>query len=125
MKIMIVDDDPLALKSLGHVLTDEGHDITTAAGGQEGIDTFLAADKSGEPFAIAILDWKMPSVNGLQVAAAIKSASPSTPVILFTGWGEFIEDDAEVPMYVDRVLPKPTRLIQLRAALAELRDEVP
>jgi DNA-binding response OmpR family regulator len=125
MKILIVDDDPLALKSMGHVLASEGHNITTAAGGQEGIDRFWAAEDSGEPFAIAIVDWKMPSVNGLEVAAAIKSASPSTPVILFTGWGELIKDVTKLPMYVDRVLPKPTRLIQLRAALAELTHEIP
>jgi CheY-like chemotaxis protein len=62
----------------------------------------------------------MPSIDGRQVAAAVKAISPSTPVILLTGWGQRLVDDGEVPAHVDRVLNKPPRLRELRAALREL-----
>ena len=66
----------------------------------------------------------MPTVDGRSVAAAIKSASPDTPVILLTGWGQRLQGDGELPEHVDRVLAKPPRLSELRAALAELAQRV-
>jgi hypothetical protein len=41
-------------------------------------------------------------------------------VILLTGWGRRLISENDVPAYVDRVLSKPPRLIELRTALAEL-----
>jgi CheY-like chemotaxis protein len=62
----------------------------------------------------------MPRVDGRKVAAAIKGLSPSTPVILLTGWGQRLLDEKDIPPNVDRVLSKPPRLAQLRAALEQL-----
>jgi CheY-like chemotaxis protein len=68
----------------------------------------------------------MPYVDGRRVAAAVKAASPTTPVILLTGWGQRLIADGEVPAHVDRVLNKPPRLMDLRCALRDLSaDEVP
>ena len=49
-------------------------------------------------------------------------SSPSTPVILLTGWGPRLRAESELPAHVDRVLSKPPRLAELRAALAELSE---
>jgi len=62
----------------------------------------------------------MPHVDGRRVAAAIKAASPTTPVIMLTGWGQRLMDDHEMPQDVDRVLNKPPTLAELRKALSEL-----
>jgi CheY-like chemotaxis protein len=67
-----------------------------------------------------ITDLGMPNVDGRTVAAAIKAAAPDTPVILLTGWGQRMQGDGELPEHIDRVLSKPPRLPELRAALAEL-----
>jgi hypothetical protein len=48
----------------------------------------------------------------------VKEASPSTPVILLTGWGQRLEAEGEVPPHVDRLLSKPPKLADLREALA-------
>jgi CheY-like chemotaxis protein len=64
-----------------------------------------------------ISDLGMPYVDGRKVASAIKAASPSTPVILLTGWGQRMLADGEVPPHVDSVLSKPPKLRELRAAL--------
>jgi CheY-like chemotaxis protein len=61
----------------------------------------------------------MPYVDGRKVAAAIKSLSSTTPIILLTGWGQRLMTEGDVPAHVDRVLSKPPKLRELRAALAE------
>ncbi|MDB6091043.1 MAG: two-component hybrid sensor and regulator, partial [Gammaproteobacteria bacterium] len=58
--------------------------------------------------------------DGRKVAAAVKAAAPDTPVVLLTGWGRRLLAENDIPPYVDRVLSKPPRLIDLRAALADL-----
>ena len=125
LRILVVDDDPLLMKSLRDTLESDGHHVTTADGGQAGIDAVVAAEQRHEPFAVVLTDLGMPFVDGRQVAAAVKSASPSTPVILLTGWGQRLITENEIPMHVDRMLNKPPRLLHLRAALAGVTADSP
>ncbi len=120
LAILLVDDDPLLIKSLRDALEGDGHLVTAADGGQRGIDEFTAAQQRGAPFALVITDLGMPYVDGRKVAASVRAASPSTPVILLTGWGRRLLAENDIPPHVDRVLGKPPKLIELRAALAEL-----
>ena len=120
MRLLIVDDDPLIIKSLRDTLESDGHEVVPASGGQEGIDAFLAGHRNGHPFSLVITDLGMPYVDGRKVAGAVKAASPSTPVIMLTGWGERMVDEGDIPPYVDRVLSKPPKLRELRAAFAQL-----
>ena len=62
----------------------------------------------------------MPYVDGRRVAAAVKAASPATPVILLTGWGQRLVAEGDIPPHVDRVLAKPPKLREVREALAHL-----
>jgi len=119
LRLLIVDDDPLLIKSLRDTLETDGHLIVTADAGQDGIDTFRKAHERNEPFAIVITDLGMPYVDGRQVASAIKSISPSTPVIMLTGWGQRLVAEGDIPPHVDRVLNKPPKLRDLREALAQ------
>ena len=120
LRILIVDDDPLLLKSLRDTLEGDGHFVSAADGGQAGIDTFAIALSRGEPFAVVITDLGMPYVDGRKVAASIKSAAPATPVILLTGWGQRLVAENDIPPHVNRVLNKPPKLRELRSTLAEL-----
>jgi signal transduction histidine kinase/CheY-like chemotaxis protein len=119
-RILIVDDDPVLTRSVLDALESEGHSVEAASGGQAGIDAFAAAHAANRAFALVITDLGMPRVDGRKVAAAIKGISPTTPVILLTGWGQRLLDDKEVPPNVDKVLSKPPRVTQLRDALSEL-----
>ena len=67
----------------------------------------------------------MPQVDGRQVAAAVKGAHPQTLVLLLTGWGRRLVEEGEIPPHVDRVLTKPPRLHELRAALVPSGDAPP
>ncbi|HEY3730730.1 MAG TPA: CHASE3 domain-containing protein, partial [Steroidobacteraceae bacterium] len=117
-RILIVDDDPLVLKSLRDALEADGHDLTTADGGQAGIDAFVAARSRGDPFPVVITDLGMPYVDGRKVSSAVKTLAPSTIVLLLTGWGQRLMADGDIPAHVDRVLGKPPKLRELREALA-------
>lgn len=121
LRILLVDDDPLLIKSLRDALEGDGHVITATNGGQAGIDTFSAAVAAkGPQFDVVITDLGMPYVDGRKVAAAIKAASARTPVIMLTGWGHRLVAENDIPPHVNRVLNKPPRLQELRGALAEL-----
>jgi signal transduction histidine kinase/CheY-like chemotaxis protein len=119
LRVLVVDDDPSLLESLRISLIDEGHKVSTAPGGQAGIDAYRAAFKSGKTFDVVITDLRMPDVDGRAVVAAVRRISPATPIILLTGWGQQVATDAN-PLAVDRTLGKPPRIRELRAALAEL-----
>jgi CheY-like chemotaxis protein/anti-sigma regulatory factor (Ser/Thr protein kinase) len=122
MRILLVDDDPLVLKSLRDTLEADGHDVTTADGGQVGIDAFLAARAQGDPFPVVITDLGMPYVDGRKVSSAIKTAAPETVILLLTGWGQRLVGDGDIPPHVDSVLSKPPKLRAIREALARCLD---
>jgi signal transduction histidine kinase/CheY-like chemotaxis protein len=120
LRVLLIDDDPSLLESLRTALEDEGHKVTTANGGQTGIDAFREAQKSGKLFDIVITDLGMPYVDGRQVVASVRAMSSGTPIILLTGWGQHVGGENERPLQVDRLLGKPPRIRELRSALAEL-----
>jgi PAS domain S-box-containing protein len=120
LRILIVDDDPLMIKSLRDTLELDGHVVVAANGGQAGIDAFRAPRPPAAAFDIVITDLGMPYVDGRKVAGAVKASDEATPVIMLTGWGNRLVAEGEIPAHVDRVLSKPPRLGELRAALAQL-----
>jgi CheY-like chemotaxis protein len=120
LSILLVDDDPLVIRSMRTSLESDGHRVIVADGGQAGIDAFVASQQRDDACEIVITDLGMPYVDGRKVAAAVKAHSPGVPVILYTGWGARLMTDAEIPEHVDRVLCKPSKLADLREALAEL-----
>ncbi|MDT7817675.1 MAG: hypothetical protein QOJ42_7591, partial [Acidobacteriaceae bacterium] len=117
-RILVVDDDPLIIRVLCEVLKRDGHEVIAANGGKAGIDAFSAAQRQGKPFTVVITDLGMPRIDGRKVASFVKSASQATPVILLTGWGQRLIAEGDVSPHVDRVLSKPTKIGELREALA-------
>jgi CheY-like chemotaxis protein len=125
LRLLVVDDDPLLIKSLRDTLESDGHVVVTASGGREGIAMFHQALERRESFAAVITDLGMPYVNGRQVAAEIKNLNPATPIILLTGWGQRLVAEGDIPPYVDRILNKPPKLRELREALAQCLQAKP
>jgi signal transduction histidine kinase/ActR/RegA family two-component response regulator len=119
MRLLLIDDDPILLRSLRDVLGAEGHTIVVANDGVAGVAAFEGALREGMAFDAVITDLGMPKMDGRRVAAGIKLISPSTPILLLTGWGERLMAEGERPAHIDCVLSKPPKLRDLRAALAE------
>jgi CheY-like chemotaxis protein len=120
MRILIIDDDPLLLKSLRDTLEVDGHQVTAANSGQAGIEAFVESHAYGNPFPVVITDLGMPHVDGRKVASTIKASVPATMVVMLTGWGRRLVTEGDIPPGVDHVLSKPPKLLDLRSALAKV-----
>ncbi len=68
MRILIVDDDDMALDALEHALTQAGHDVVAARDGREALD-ILRADSC----RLVISDWMMPEMDGVELCRHIRS----------------------------------------------------
>jgi signal transduction histidine kinase/uncharacterized membrane protein affecting hemolysin expression/ActR/RegA family two-component response regulator len=120
LRVLLIDDDPIIIKALEDALAGDGHMTMAASGGQAGLDTFAAALATPHPFDLVVTDLGMPTIDGRRVADGIKSQSARTPIIMLTGWGSRMIAEKETPPNVDRVLGKPPKLQDLRAAIREL-----
>jgi signal transduction histidine kinase/ActR/RegA family two-component response regulator len=118
LRILLVDDDPVLLRSLREIFEADGHAVATASGGREGIEFFRESVEAQQAFSVVVTDLGMPYVDGRQVANAIKGLSPATPVILLTGWGARLQAEGDLPAHVEMVLAKPPKIRDLREALA-------
>jgi len=120
LRLLLVDDDPLLLRSLRDALELDEHEVVTAEGGQAGIDAFNDSMSEGHQFDAVITDLGMPYVDGRKVAARIRQLSGMIPIIMLTGWGHRLIATDETPEHVNRVLSKPPKMVELRGALTDL-----
>ena len=120
LHVLVVDDDPLVLETLRNMVVATGHAVTIADGGRNGIEAFDRARAGGAGFDAVVTDLGMPGVDGRALARAVKLASPSTPVVLLSGWGEGLQAGARRQPDIDLVLAKPPKLRELREVLARL-----
>ena len=111
--ILVVDDDEAVRDVLAGILTAQGHSVSLAANGKEGLDLFR-----NEHHDLVLTDLGMGEMSGWQVARAVKELSRETPVILVTGWGEELEPEAVREGSVDFVLSKPFRMEHALALVA-------
>jgi PAS domain S-box-containing protein len=120
LRILLVDDDPLVLRSLRDALEFDQHDVVTAEGGQAGLDEFASALDAGRRFDVVITDLGMPYVDGRKVAARVRQLDGSVPIIMLTGWGHRLIATDDRPEHVDRVLSKPPKMAELRSTMIDL-----
>jgi PAS domain S-box-containing protein len=120
LRILLIDDDPLLLRSLRDALELDEHVVLAAEGGQSGIDLFQAETRDGKKIDAVITDLGMPYVDGRKVAASIRGMDGKVPIIMLTGWGHRLIATDDRPEHVDRVLSKPPKMADLRGTLAEL-----
>lgn len=82
-RILIVDDEPLILKSLSRLLRRHGYQVLLANSGREGLDML-----ERETVDVAISDMRMPEMNGAQFLEAVFARWPDTKRILLTGYAD-------------------------------------
>ncbi|CAN5863882.1 hypothetical protein BH10CHL1_BH10CHL1_35930 [soil metagenome] len=118
LHVLVVDDDPIVRDVVVEYLAYEEHSTETAANGSEGLEKFRAGR-----FDLVITDRAMPKLNGDGLAAAIKAVASDTPVILLTGFGEFMNADGELPWGVDYIMSKPLTLKNLQQTIGLARGK--
>jgi len=79
--ILVVDDDPAMSAGIARVLQAEGYRVTTAASGKQALETMAT-----QPVGLAILDVKMPGMDGVDLLQVIGQDYPQTKVIMVTGY---------------------------------------
>jgi len=80
-RILIVDDELVVRDSLGKWFTSEGYTARPVAGGREALETIQQMD-----FDIALLDIKMPGMDGMELQARLHEADPDLLVVIMTGY---------------------------------------
>jgi CheY-like chemotaxis protein len=91
-KAIIVDDEEDIRASIREVLRKRGFDIETAESGQAAIAAIEAAKKQGAEYGMAVLDIRMPGMDGFEVYRRIREASPKTRIIFITAF-EYSQDE--------------------------------
>ena len=81
---------------------------------------FRSTLHAGEPYEVVITDLGMPDIDGHDVARAIKAESPTTPIIMLTGWGTMMKADGQTAPEVDAVLGKPPRMQELSSLIFQV-----
>ncbi len=87
---MVVDDDDLFRESLARNLTDAGFDVRDFASGP----TALAHMASGHGADVAILDWRMPAMTGIELLKRMRQDGRDLPVIFLTALTDQIYEEA-------------------------------
>jgi signal transduction histidine kinase/CheY-like chemotaxis protein len=115
LNVLLVDDEPRVREVISAFLRSDGHGVTTASNGREGLEQFQA-----KPFDLIVTDRAMPEMSGDQMAGFIKQVNPNIPVVLLTGFGALIEVTGAQTKDVDVVLSKPVTLGALRKTIESL-----
>ncbi len=115
MKVLIADDEPVSRRLLEILLNKWGYDVTAATNGHEAWQ-LLQPDHHPK---IAILDWMMPGMDGLQVCRQLRQRenSPSTYILMLTAKQEKEDIEGCFQAGADDFLAKPFAAQDLRARL--------
>ena len=124
--VLVVDDEPSILQSLGGLLSDEGFEVITASNGYEALK--LIDTESPD---LVLLDIWMPGIDGIETLKEIKKDNPYIQVIIITGHGTVETavkatklgafDLIEKPLSIDKVIVAINNALNFRRLEEENR----
>lgn len=103
-RVLIVDDDDLVRWALGESLKDSGCTVSEARDGCEAISAVMDAK---EPFDVVVLDYSLPDCCDLRLLNSLRHLSPSSRVIMVTGYDTQAVAQGALSMGACEVVPKP------------------
>jgi DNA-binding response OmpR family regulator len=118
MKVLVIEDDPLARYTVAKILTGDGYEVVTAVDGESG----FAAVLEHNPDAV-ITDLIMPKKEGIEMILSIRRDRPTIPIIAISGGGRYVNADL-LPMAqsvgADAIVAKPFEAEELLEPLRRL-----
>ena len=122
LRLLVVDDNPVARQLLQQTLLNLGWYVETAGSGE---DALLHVRQAQQPYDIVLLDWRMPGMDGLEVAQRMRESAtqdqPPPTVVMITAHGrEVLADrygEADAPLAA--FLTKPVTPRQLIACIRQ------
>jgi DNA-binding NtrC family response regulator len=100
--VLVVDDEKTVCNSCKKILTREGYKVDVALSGEEALNKVKT-----NGFDVLIADWKMPEIDGIEVARRIKKENPNIAVILITGYPSVETSIEAMRSGVSDYVPKP------------------
>jgi len=130
MKCLVVDDQETSLVIMRALLETWHFQVTTSNSGEEGLRLILDAISGGVPFDLLLLDWKMPGMNGLDLANKVRQTSradgaivhPPT-IIMVTAFGREQLLEEQNSDAIDAILTKPVTPSILLDTLTNLQNQ--
>lgn len=113
-KILVVDDEKIALKNLSHLLKKEGYTVITADNGTDALDMLETSF-----FDIVLTDLRMGKVDGMDVLHKTKSMWPDTKVVIFTGFATLDTAVEAMRKGAFHYIEKPLQLDEVRSIVKE------
>lgn len=118
-KLLLIDDEESIRRVLSLSLKSDGHEVTTAQNGEEGLKAFQEVSPD-----IVLTDLKMPGMDGLEVLKNVKELSPDTEVIVITGHGEMDSAIEALQLGASDFINKPIRDEVLTLSLARAKEKI-
>jgi DNA-binding NtrC family response regulator len=107
--LLIADDDPVARDLLAEVLRHEGYRVRAAAGGEECVRLAEA-----EPFDLALVDLRMPDLDGVRVLQRLATIQRELPVLILTAFATIETAIEAIRAGAYDYLSKPFRMEEIR-----------
>jgi PAS domain S-box-containing protein len=127
MKALVVDDQDASLQIMRNLLSSWSFDVALANSGEKALQAIMEAAQSGRPFEILLVDWKMPGMDGFELANHIRDLrsqmgiGPLPLVIMVTAFGrEEVMRSADA-IQLNAVLEKPVTSSRLFDLLVDLQ----
>ncbi|WP_380872335.1 histidine kinase [Sphingomonas sp. DBB INV C78] len=114
LRILLIDDEEIVRVATAEMIRDLGHFVAEAASGSEG----LAKLTEGLEVDVVISDYKMPRMNGAELAKRVRELRPQTALLIITGYTGTAVD---LPKHLAR-LAKPFNQSDIANALGALVD---
>lgn len=111
LDILLVDDEQLVRDGIAMLLRELGHRVVEAGGAAEALDKI----QNGLQVDVVVTDYKMPRMDGAEMARRLHGWQPQLPVLLITGYSGPAGDTVGLPR-----LAKPFRQADIARALAKL-----
>ncbi|HEY4080941.1 MAG TPA: response regulator [Burkholderiaceae bacterium] len=124
-KVLVVDDNPMALDILCRMAESLGWEAARALSAQAGLDRLYQAQAEGWPFEAAFVDWQMEGMDGWDLCRAVRSGPHPAPVIVMVtahGREELAHRSSADQALLDGYLVKPVTASMLEEALHSARQ---
>ena len=119
-KVLLIDDEASLRRSLALGLMQKGYETELCENGMKGLRLLESFKKNQTPLHYAVIDVRLPDIDGIKLLKVLKFNYPELPVIVITGYGnETIAADAKNEK-ADAYLEKPFTVEELTKILAEI-----
>ena len=100
--VLVIDDEKSVCNSCKKILTREGYHVDVASSGEEALNKIKS-----NGFDVVITDWKMPEMDGIEIANRIKKENPKITVIMITGYPSVDTSVKAMRAGISDYVPKP------------------